>query len=216
MFKAKDDFSKRFLQLSEAAYSCGQRFQLDARYSYGPSPVEENRRLGVCHYYHYLAGLIRLSGFTRVFEVGTYYGGAIRAMRRGVSPLRFVSPVFATVDVDFHNPRAFESKLHRNIRRFHGDALDKQLQQEVSSYFGNEPIELLYLDAVHTYEHTLECFTAYTNLLQPKLVVLDDIARNPGMKQLWQEMQARYPTSSYDVTAHAGRLASSGFGAIVV
>ena len=76
-------------------------------------------------------------------------------------------------------------------------------------------IDMVFLDAVHTMEHTRACFEGYGRSLNPRFIVLDDIHLNASMARLWKELQSWFPADQvFDATEVAGRSSDCGFGVI--
>jgi cephalosporin hydroxylase len=165
-----------------------------------------------CNYYPLLAGLATTLGATQVLDIGTRFGGSILAAARGVSAEPGTSGVLVTVDVKDHPGHALDA--HPEIIRIVGDAAEAATVERVVRLF-HPPIDMLYLDALHTREHTRACFDAYTAQLAPAIVVVDDIHLNPSMRAFWEELRARFPAQQvYDATELVGRGTECGFGVV--
>jgi cephalosporin hydroxylase len=165
-----------------------------------------------CNYYPLLAGLVRTQGMAQVLEVGTKYGGAILAVRRGLVQGLASQPVLVTVDVEEHQGHGLLA--HPEITRILGDAAGAATIARVAECF-RPPIDMLYLDAVHTREHTRACFDSYTAALNPRFVLVDDIFLNASMRVLWEELAAEFPPEQvFDATELTGRGSECGFGVI--
>jgi cephalosporin hydroxylase len=163
-------------------------------------------------YYYFLAGLVKLSGSSRILEIGTHYGGAIKAMARGlVAPHQREEARLVTVDVTWLNESGFASYPDTLIVRVHGSASDPVVVETVRRSFDDRPIDLLYIDAIHTYEATVEHIDLYANALSPRFLVLDDIHLNASMERLWTEMCGMLGDAALDVSTASGR-GAPGFG----
>ena len=82
--------------------------------------------------------------------------------------------------------KGWQSLKLKNIQTFEG-SIDETLPKFSASL--NKPIDLLYMDANHTYEATIK----YFNMLQPNfnastVVVVDDINWSAGMQKAWLEI----------------------------
>jgi len=82
--------------------------------------------------------------------------------------------------------KGWQSLKLKNIQTYEG-SIDDTLPKFIASL--NEPIDLLYMDANHTYNATIK----YFNMLQPKfnastIVVVDDINWSAGMQKAWREI----------------------------
>lgn len=163
-------------------------------------------------YYHFLAGLVRSRGFTRVLEVGTHYGGATTAMVRGLVPDRREDATVVTIDVTYFNDEHLGTL--EPLQRVTGDSLDHRVIADVCRRFSSS-IDLLYVDSRHERTETLQNIAVYANRLQPEVIVLDDIYLNESMSALWHEIVSSF--------GHVGRATdvsdlvertSAGFGVI--
>lgn len=165
-----------------------------------------------CTYYPLLAGLARTQRMSAVLDVGTKYGGSILAVRRGLAERLRDRPVLVTVDLREHPGHGLQG--HPEIVRILGDAAAAATVARVAEYF-RPPIDMVYLDAVHTMEHTRACFDGYARSLNPRFVVVDDIYLNDSMTHLWKELQAQFPAEQvFDATELVGRGSDCGFGVI--
>ena len=158
--------------------------------------------IGETVYYRFLAGFARLIEAKQILEIGTHYGGSIMAMARGAASAKLV-----TVDITHKNEQAFAS--FPNIQRVQGDSTQAKTAAQVSRYFV-PPIDLIYIDSLHTKEAVLLNLKAYGHLL-PRYAVFDDIHINPTMDELWDELSAKYPHCDLSDITDRRRV---GFGAI--
>ena len=73
-----------------------------------------------------------------------------------------------------------------NINSIEG-SIDKTLPQLLESI--SLPIDLVYLDANHTYDATIKYFTLLKSKLNASsVVIIDDIHWSSGMEKAWQEI----------------------------
>src|SRR4026208_2103207 len=165
-----------------------------------------------CTYYPLLAGLARTQRMSQVLDGGTRYGGSILAVRKGLAEPHPDRPVLVTVDLTEHQGHALQR--YPEIRRILGDGAAAAIVARVAKCF-EPPIDMVFLDAVHTMEHTRACFEGYGRSLNPRFIVLDDIHLNASMARLWKELQSRFPADQvFDATEVAGRRSDCGFGGI--
>jgi cephalosporin hydroxylase len=165
-----------------------------------------------CGYYPLLAGLARTQRMSQVLDIGTRYGGSILAVRKGLAHDIPERPVLVTVDL-IEEP-GHGLLAYPEIIRSLGDAAAPAIVEPVVASF-RTPIDMLYLDAVHTEAHTRACFDAYTRRLNPGFVVVDDIYFNDSMKRLWQQLLREFPAEQvFDATELVGRGFECGFGVI--
>ena len=164
-------------------------------------------------YYYLLAGLVSTFRAKKILEIGTHYGGSIKAMIRGVAPEELDSATFVTVDLTYENELGFANYPDTLIRRFHGDAENPMLITEVCEAFDGGPIDLLYIDADHSFEGTAVHIASFGERLRPRLVVIDDIRLNPSMKALWHQLVEFTGERAFDASEIADR-SDCGFGVL--
>jgi cephalosporin hydroxylase len=163
-----------------------------------------------CNYYPLLAGLARTQRMSQALDIGTRYGGSILAVSRGLRADLATEPVLVTVDTVRHDE---ELGHHPEIIRVLGDSIDPATIRRVVPRF-RPPIDMIFLDAIHTREHTWANIVAYAIPLAPAFLVLDDIHLNDSMKQLWAELRACLGSRAYDASELTGRGYECGFGVI--
>lgn len=161
-------------------------------------------------YYYFLAGLIRRLDLPRVFEIGTHWGGATRAMWKGLRDPSQGKVV--TVDITTESDNRL--KDFPGIRKIVGDANLEETVVKVSEEFNHRAIDLLYIDALHFTMPTYLNYAIYSTLLRPKLVVFDDITLNDEMARMWTWVKQSLPA---DDTINAAEVepqirAKPGFG----
>lgn len=77
-----------------------------------------------------------------------------------------------------------------------------------SAIFLEEDIDILFLDSLHTYEHTKEEYTVYLpKVSKGGLIFVDDINLDEGMKKFWAEIK--------EPKVDLSHLHYSGFGVIL-
>ncbi|MFH1996120.1 MAG: class I SAM-dependent methyltransferase [Candidatus Omnitrophota bacterium] len=161
-------------------------------------------------YYFFLAGLVRVERCSYILETGTHYGGSIMAMAKGLHADDVPVSTLVTVDITFKNEEGF--KKYPRITRIRGDALSGTVRDDVSARF-DRPIDLLYIDSLHEYDHTKKTIDAYARSLDPKYLILDDIHLSGPMEKLWAELAGSFGERSFDASELARRR-SAGFGVI--
>jgi len=159
--------------------------------------------------YHFMAGLVRTMGASRILEVGTFHGGATMALARGVDPL-CLSPQVATIDVVRLNDEGFQA--FPDVHRVIADSLDPTTVHEIGEYF-DDHIDLLFVDSGHDYRQAFENVAIYGNLLKPRVILLDDIYLNRSMRRMWERIVELAPDSTVDVSEPAQRT-NVGYGMI--
>lgn len=132
-------------------------------------------------------------------ELGTYRGVAAGHLAAG-------NPDGMVYTVDWHRDPA--DKQHQvfaigmdehydNVRYLNGCSWDMKIVQQVADVAVKTPIDILFIDAWHWYEHAIREWHLYNLLLSNEaLVICDDIADSPGatidMEKFWQEVSAGY------------------------
>jgi cephalosporin hydroxylase len=162
------------------------------------------------NYYYFLAGLVRSQGMTRILEIGTHFGGSIMSMSRGLNKKDRPQSKLVTVDIEHKNRDGFKEYPH--IERITGDSLDEDVIKKVWKYF-ERPIDLIYIDSIHEYEHTKKNIDIYARKLDPRYIVLDDIRQCDSMAQLWSTLTEKFKGNAFDASDISIRK-GAGFGVI--
>ncbi len=192
------------------AWTVGQNIDLSG-IGYGPAHWQGGERFvsTPTSYYHFLAGIVRSRSFQRIFEIGTHYGGSILSMMRGVEDLNQAK--LLTVDVTDLNPA-----LHSltGLEKITGDANTEGVIEKAIIYFEGEPVDMMYIDANHSFLPTIENIGLYGILLRPAIVVLDDIVLNESMQAMWNVIGAAYGAEAVNCADVIPEIRSSacGFG----
>ena len=147
---------------------------------------------------------------TRILEIGTNCGGSIMSISKGLHEDDIARSQLVTVDIVHKNEEGFKKYPH--INRIQGDSLDEEVVKKVTSSFDSK-IDLLYIDSLHEYEHTKENINIYTDKLNPRYVILDDIRQCDDMKKLWKEVEEKFGDNAFDVSDISIRN-GAGFGII--
>ena len=162
------------------------------------------------NYYRFLAGLVRSQRMTRILEIGTHFGGSIMSMSRGLKKRDMDKSKLVTVDIERKNQDGFRE--YPRIERITGDSLDKNVIKKVAGHF-ERPIDLIYIDSLHEYDHTRKSIDVYAGRLNPRYVALDDIRQCDPMARLWSDLAREFKENAFDasdVTIRKG----AGFGVI--
>ena len=162
------------------------------------------------NYYYFLAGLVRSQKMARVLEIGTHFGGSIMSMSRGLDKEDMLKSKFVTVDIQYKNQDGF--KEYSRIERITGDSLDENVIERVRKRF-DVPIDLLYIDSLHEYEHTKKNIEIYAAMLDPRYIVLDDIRQCDSMRELWSMLTLKFKEAALDISDIIVRK-GAGFGII--
>jgi predicted O-methyltransferase YrrM len=162
-------------------------------------------------YYFFLAGFVAQLRYSRILEIGAHFGGSIFSMARGIehAGLRQSAEI---VTVDLRDTNSAQFRANPLVKRILGHCFDEQVVRTVSSSFTGS-VDLMFIDAEHTYEFTKRCFEQYLRLVRPKIVIFDDIHYNSSMESLWQELSATHGERAIDVTTRCRQKA--GFGLLI-
>lgn len=161
-------------------------------------------------YYYFLAGLVRSQRITYILEAGTHCGGSIMSMARGIRKRHLKRSRLVTVDVASKNDAGF--KEYPFIKRIKGDSASETTAERVAGAF-DRPIDLFYIDSLHEYGHTRSNIDIYTDKLNPKYIVLDDIRLSEPMRRLWREITEKFAKEALDLSEMVGRN-QAGFGIV--
>ena len=190
----------------EAAEKAGRDIDLTGC-DYGPHK-RTNLHLGIQPYYHFLAGFAQTTGCRKVLEIGTSYGGSMMAINRGCGADR-QSLTLVTVDkADLAGP-GLNALTH--VKRLLGDSLLPVTIDQVRIHI-SAPIDLLYIDSKHSYDHVTANIRSYGGEFRPRFLILDDIHLNAEMEKLWQETTVKYREQAFDASELAQR--PVGFGVV--
>jgi hypothetical protein len=157
-------------------------------------------------YYSFLAGFVRLLDLKKVLEIGTYCGGSIMAISRA---LRTDDPDACLVTMDKTRLNEEGFRAYPRIHRILGDSLNAEVVKQTLALF-QPPIDLLYIDSKHSYEHVSGNIRLYALPLAPRFIILDDIHHSESMEQIWAEICQKHPTSDISKLV----LRDCGFGVV--
>ena len=192
--------------ICENAANAGRDIDLNGC-DYGPHK-RTNLHLGVQPYYHFLAGFARTLGCKKVLEIGTSYGGSMMAISRGCDADQAGLELVTVDKIDIAGQGL--SGL-RHITRIHGDSLLPATLGRVRAKV-SPPIDLLYIDSKHSYEHVTGNIRSYGDEFRPRFLILDDIHLNAEMENVWREISAQFGDQAFDASELAQR--PVGFGVV--
>ena len=201
---AKNRVPMTLQSISEAAAAAGRNIDLNGC-DYGPHK-RSGLYLKAQAYYYFLAGFTQTLGMKTILEIGTSYGGSIMALDRGCGGNL---PGVKLVTVDKTDIAGDSVKALTHIKRVYGNSLAPATLAEVKTHL-RSPIDLLYIDSKHSYEHTTENLRIFAGEFHPHYVILDDIHLNPEMERAWTEIQGKFGEFAYDASSVADR--PNGFG----
>ena len=196
-------------KLCEYSQDEGRKIDLsDCSYGETSGPCKFIKR--PTNYYYFLAGFVRHNSFNRILEIGTHFGGSIRSIAKGIQLKDIENGRMATVDIVDKNPDSFNDYPY--IKRFIGDSLNDDIIDSVTKYF-DKKVDLLYIDSLHEYTHTMKNIEIYGNALSPEYIILDDIRQCESMERLWTDLVKEFKERAFDASEIAIR-PGAGFGVI--
>lgn len=143
----------------------------------------------------FLFQLIRLYQFNSIVELGTSLGINTAYLAKS-NPNSQIN----TFEAD---PKAIEiakkiNSGHENIH-FHKGDIAKTLPEFLQK--SNQKLDLVYADANHTYEASIQYFNfILPHLSKNSIYIMDDIHWSAGMKKAWRELKSKKEvTSSIDL-----------------
>ena len=133
----------------------------------------------------WLFGLVNYFGVKTIIELGTSLGVST-AYLASVRPTTKVYTFEGNPDILSIAQKGWQKLQLENINSIEG-SIDKTLPQLLESI--SLPIDLVYLDANHTYDATIKYFTLLKSKLNASsVVIIDDIHWSSGMEKAWQEI----------------------------
>jgi hypothetical protein len=159
-------------------------------------------------YYYFLAGMVNLTGSRHIVEIGTHQGGSARALAAGLRDP--AGGRIVTFDVTTDGAERLSG--HPVIRAYSMDANSEPAYDLCIREFGAPKIDLVYIDAAHSFWPTLSSFLIYGSAFRAAFAVLDDITLNPEMQKFWHLVLATFGDDAIDATDVFGeiRMASEG------
>lgn len=133
-------------------------------------------------YYLYLNALVAMLKPKKVLELGTDIGRSAAFMMTALPE----NGRLITVEIGTHERTdLIPWKDDPRLIIIQGDDLDLSIYKGIDL----EGVDLLFIDAEHTYDHVSREWNLYRRFLNPGAVVaLDDIHLNPGMERFWREL----------------------------
>ena len=120
-------------------------------------------------------------------------GRVIGIDRRNIYPAHFAHVIETCPNFEFWHMDSIEAAT-----RYEGMALP--------------PVDILFIDTLHTYERTMAEFAAWESLLaSDAVVILDDLFRG-GMDRVWQELPGE--KARFDLLHIGGESTDGGFGVV--
>lgn len=135
-------------------------------------------------YYRFLERLAANIHPNLSVELGVCGGGGSFHLCRG-----WARGIVVGVDISDEYPshREFIEKWYKNFRFMRGDSIE--VAPLIYEQYG--PIDILFIDTIHTYDRTMAEYNVYRPYLSEKAIVcLDDLFRD-GMERAWNEVPGR-------------------------
>lgn len=139
-------------------------------------------------------------------ELGTCGGGASLHMAAG-----YPEGLVVSVDVanDYPDQIEYIVQTYHNFRFWRCDSIDaadRYRDQQLP------PVEVLFIDTIHTYDRTMREFAAWRDLLSKNAIVLLDDLYRAGMDRVWSDLPGK--KVRLDKMHLGGSPTDGGFGAI--
>lgn len=143
-----------------------------------------------------------------VVELGTYYGASYCSFCQAMARLGLAAEAFAvdTWEGDPHNGW-YGDEIFRSLQAYHDSrygafsTLVRSSFSEARGRFSDESIDLLHIDGFHTYEAVRDDFESWLPKVSPGGIVLlhdtEERKADFGVWRFWEELQARFPTFSF-------------------
>jgi predicted O-methyltransferase YrrM len=142
-------------------------------------------------------------------ELGTYRG--VTAGHLGVG-----NPEGTVYTIDWHRDAADKrhqvcaiamAEHYQNVHYLNGCSWDDAIVESVADYAAVHPIDILFIDAWHWYEHAIREWNIYSPMLADEaLVVCDDIVDAIGstvdMEKFWAEVSDGYESFTNNAGLH--------------
>ncbi len=145
-----------------------------------PSPSTDPRIFGLDGsnpYYNLLYSVAKELQPKLIVELGTCTGGSTSHLAAGTS-----SKVLS-VDIEIRADARERLLAFDNVELMQGDTRNPELVTEVAK---RGPIDLLFIDTLHTAEQVTAELALFGPLVRPGgLIFFDDIRMNPGMSAWW-------------------------------
>jgi predicted O-methyltransferase YrrM len=154
---------------------------------------------------HEFASVVAARKPKAVLEIGTFQGGTLMVLCRVSHPRATVISVDLPGGQFGGGYKWFHVLLFKsftaNRQRLHllrKDSHKKETLEEVREILRNQRLDLLFIDADHTYDGVRADFELYSPLVQAGgLIAFHDIAKNTpaaeyGVPRLWNEIRDRY------------------------
>lgn len=191
-------------ELCGNAYEVGNVIDLSGC-QFGPNR-KTGRREGVKNYYPFLAGFARIIQCRSILEIGTHCGGSASAMWAGCGS---VDTKFVTIDINDHPDLCIKGL---NIVRIVGDAHSPEVVDAAIVALTVAPIDILYIDAEHTYRSIHTELRMYGPAFRPRFVVMDDIHNRGSVTHLWKLLARCFGAKAYYASPLLRRF--GGFGVL--
>lgn len=208
----------RLPDLVRAAWDAGQEIDL-AGVGYGRIHWGDRQQIRTQPdaYYYFLAGLARILRAKRAIEIGTHCGGSARALWSGIADEE--KGLIVTVDITRESDEHLAA--YSRIKKVVGDANREEVLRNVVAQAGDAPVDILFVDADHTFMPTYLNYCIYSAAFRPKIAVFDDAVRSESMREAWSLISRSVPAgdavnAADIVPAIRPQAANPGFGVVLL
>lgn len=204
--------------LVRAAWDIGQQIDLSGigygRIHWGDRKQIRNQPDA---YYYFLAGVARLLRAQGAIEIGTHCGGSARALWSGIADEE--GGLIVTVDITQESDEHLAA--YPRIKKVMGDANRPEILRNVAGQIGDKPVDILFVDADHTFMPTYLNYCMYSTAFRPKIAIFDDAVRNESMREAWHFISRSVPSgdavNAADIVPDIRpQAANPGFGVVLL
>ena len=139
--------------------------------------------------------LLRSRPVLRVLEIGSFYGGSLKAMMELCSDVVFVSVDLPVPESDPRHALMRECRAlwqswadarHHTLVNFEGDSHAPEVRERVAAH---GPFDVLFIDGDHSYPGVCADWLNYAPLVKAGgLIAFHDVIANPNVERLWAEI----------------------------
>ncbi|MFQ5574549.1 MAG: class I SAM-dependent methyltransferase [Terriglobia bacterium] len=152
-----------------------------------------------------------------VVEVGTALGGTLYLWTQAATEDATIVSIDLPAGLSGGGYLESRSALYKafarprqNLYLLRANSHDPQTLQQVRRILGDHPVDLLFIDADHTYEGVKTDFILYGPLVQPGgLIAFHDIRPSPDpqiqVERLWTQLRGRYDVKEFVYPDRWGR-----------
>lgn len=162
-----------------------------------------------------------------IVELGTHTGNSACAFAQAMSHLKLDSEIHAidSWEGDEH-AGSYGQEIYHELKQFSEEHLNGRLILKKSLFknsikdYGDETIDILHIDGLHTYEAVQEDYISWLPKLAPEGIVLFHdicVTKNSfGVKKFWEELSSKHPHFSFTHSHGLGVLFPKGVSSSIL